>query len=259
MAKKKKAPPAEKENGERWLVSYSDFVTLLLGVFIIMYSMAAADAAKAGGAEEAQAAFIEALAGAFGNSILSEMDNGDSILETYAGESLAEQEAKDMEEIKEEIEQMAEELAEQNLEFPEDSIEVTIDELGVHIRIKDTVLFASGSPDINKNAVPILIKIGNALKRFHSNYIHIEGHTDNVPMGGNIKYLETNWELGSLRAVRVLKTLVEECALNPTKLSATSYGEFRPLVNVDTADARSKNRRVEITILRNYNTMIVDM
>ena len=46
MAKKKKAPPAEKENSERWLVSYSDFVTLLLGVFIIMYSMAAADAAK---------------------------------------------------------------------------------------------------------------------------------------------------------------------------------------------------------------------
>jgi flagellar motor protein MotB len=51
------------------------------------------------------------------------------------------------------FEQMAEELAEQNIEFPEDSIEVTIDELGVHIRIKDTVLFASGSPDINKNAV----------------------------------------------------------------------------------------------------------
>ena len=47
MAKKKKAPEAEKENGERWVVSYSDFVTLLLGVFIIMYSMAAADAENA--------------------------------------------------------------------------------------------------------------------------------------------------------------------------------------------------------------------
>ena len=62
MAMKKKAPPAEKENGERWLVSYSDFVTLLLGVFIIMYSMAAADAEKAGSSGASQANAIAAIA-----------------------------------------------------------------------------------------------------------------------------------------------------------------------------------------------------
>lgn len=247
MAMKKKAPPAEKENGERWLVSYSDFVTLLLGVFIIMYSMAAADAAKAGGESDSQSSFIEALASAFGNYTLSEMLTGDSILENFAGESLMELEEKAMQEIKEEIETIT--------DVPEDSIEVTVDELGVHIKIKDTVLFKSGSPDINTNALPTLTKIGNALKKAPNNYIQIEGHTDNVPMGGNINYLETNWELGSLRAVRVLRTLVRDCALNPKFLSATSYGEFRPIDEDDTIEARAKNRRVEITVLRNYITL----
>lgn len=245
MAKKKKAPPAEKENGERWLVSYSDFVTLLLGVFIIMYSMAAADAAKAGSAGESQASFIEALAGAFGNSLLAEMMDGDSILETFAEGSLIEQEEAAMQAIKEEIEAIT--------DVPEDSIEVVVDELGVHIRIKDTVLFSSGSPDINPQALPILIQIGNSLKKnAPNNYIQIEGHTDNVPMGGNINYLETNWELGSLRAVRVLRTLVRECALTPKYLSSTSYGEYRPIATNDTDVGKSINRRVEITVLRNY-------
>lgn len=243
MGKKKKAE-AEKENGERWLVSYSDFVTLLLGVFIIMYSMAAAEAQSSGADGSKQESAISALATAFGNTLIADLLAGDSVLESFAGDSLMELEEMAMQEIKEEIEMIS--------GVPEGAIEVTIDEMGVHIKIKDTVLFNSGSPDLNAAAKPILLKIGNALKKVPNNYIQIEGHTDDVPMGGNKLYLETNWELGSLRAVRVLRTLVNSCALNPKFLNATTYGEFRPLVDSPTAEARSQNRRVEITVLRNY-------
>jgi len=253
MAKKKKAPPAEKENGERWLVSYSDFVTLLLGVFIIMYSMAAADAKEAGSSGANQSAAIAALAGAFGNPTFSEVAGGDSIIPMYSGDSLAMMEQAAMEALAEEIQ---EELSAEVLNIDKDSIEVIIDELGIHIRIKDTVLFASGSAEItNDTAKLILTKIGNAIKQFPTNYIQIEGHTDNVPMSGKIKHLETNWELGSLRAVTVLRTLVKECALTPEYLSAVSFGEFRPIAPNTTTEGKNKNRRVEITILRNYEVI----
>ena len=160
-----------------------------------------------------------------------------------------------MQEIKEEIESITMSVP----ELSEDSIEVTIDEIGVHIRIKDAVLFKSGSADINNtDATFVLNKIGNALKKFPTNYIQVEGHTDNVPMGGNIKNLETNWELGSLRAVKVLRTLVRDCGLNGEYLSATSYGEFKPIADNSTVEGRAKNRRVEITILRNYSVEETD-
>ena len=251
MAKKKKAPPAEKENGERWLVSYSDFVTLLLGVFIIMYSMAAADAEQAGSSGEAQSNFLAALAGAFGNTSILE-HSGNTLVDFYSepgsGLTVEAIEERTMQQIKEQVEEYVESLT----SLESDSIEVVIDELGVHIRIKDTVLFNSGKHTLNPEAVPIITKIGDILKYLPNNYIQIEGHTDNVPMSGDNAYVPTNWELGSLRAVNVLKMLVEKSALNPTYLTAVSYGEFRPIADNDTREGKSKNRRVEIRILRNY-------
>jgi len=206
--------------------------------------MASSDAETAGSEGSSQEAAISALAGAFGSSMLAELMAGDSILETYAGESLIELEEKAMQAIKEEIEAIE--------DIPEDSIEVTVDELGVHIQIKDTVLFKSGSPNINPEAKPILKKIGHALKSAPNNYIQIEGHTDDIPMSGTITHLETNWELASLRAVKVLRNFVTECALNPNFLTATSYGEHRPIAENSTVEGRAQNRRVEITVLRNY-------
>ena len=251
MAKKKKAAPEEKENSERWLVSYADFVTLLLGVFIILYSMAAAEAtAASGGASgESTSNFLAALAGAFGNTSILEY-SGDSVIDMYSGSELTPQsiEERTMQQIKEEVEEYVEGLT----SIESDSIEVIVDELGVHIRIKDKVLFNSGSHILNKEALPIIAKIGDVLKHLPNNYIQIEGHTDTVPMSGDNPYVQTNWELGSLRAVNVLKMLVDQSALNPTYLTAVSYGEFRPIDTNETVDGRGKNRRVEIRILRNY-------
>lgn len=241
MPRKAKAKEAEKENGERWLVTYSDLITLLLVFFIILYASSNQDTAK-------MAETLSAIAGAFTGTEFVLEGNGSDLLETFSGESLAMMEAQSMQAVKESIEQMTELAG-----LGDDAIEVSIDSGGVHIRIKDTVLFASGSADINATALPILDKIGEALKQLPNNYIQIEGHTDNVPMGGNIKHLETNWELGSLRAVTVLRTLVKNCALNPKYLSAVSYGEFQPIESNNTAEGRAKNRRVEINILRNYS------
>ena len=251
MAMKKKAAPEEKENGERWLVSYADFVTLLLGVFIIMYSMAAADAQEAGSSGANQANAIAALASAFGNSII-ELNSGSNIIDINSGgETLEmspqEREEMIMEQIEEKIDEITTDFASMNLD---DAIEVIIDETGVHIRIKDTVLFNSGKYKINKEAEPIMHRIGNVLKELPNNKIQVEGHTDDIPI--NTGLIESNWELGSLRAVSVTKMLIHDCALNPKNLCAISYGEFQPIETNKTVDGRGANRRVEITILRNY-------
>ncbi|MBP3284487.1 MAG: flagellar motor protein MotB [Clostridia bacterium] len=252
MAIKKKAKPAEKENSERWLVSYSDFITLLCAVFIILYSMASADAKAAGSDGSGQASALAAIASAFGNTTLSgsviEMYSGDSIIDGYSGDATLSNsaiEARNMDMIKQQVEDIAE------LEGLSDSLEVVIDDVGVHIRIKDAVLFNSGSPYINEESKPIMAKIGDVLKNLPNNYIQIEGHTDNIPMRGN-PMIPSNWELGGLRAINVLKYLVNECALTPSYLTATSNGEFQPIATNDTAEGRAQNRRVEITILRNY-------
>jgi len=253
MAMKKKPKPAEKENSERWLVSYSDFITLLCAVFIILYSMASADAKAAGSDGSGAAAALAAIASAFGNTTLGdsviEMYSGDTVIDGYSGNGALSDsaiEARNMDMIKEQVEQIAE------LSGVSDSLEVVIDDLGIHIRIKDTVLFNSGSPYINEASKPIMSEIGNVLKNLPNNYIQIEGHTDNIPMSGDNSAIPTNWELGGLRAINVLKYLVNECALTPKYLTATSNGEFKPIATNDTAAGRSQNRRVEITILRNY-------
>ena len=246
MALKKKPPEAEKENGERWLVSYADFMTLLLGLFIILYSKAAADAAEAGSPGYHQASALAGISQAFGNSIIFDK-SGSSIIDGYAGSELMSEsdiEERNIDIVGHDIEQLAHDLKIQ------DALEVIIDESGVHIRITDTVLFNSGSYIINKEAEPILIRIGNVIKKLPTNYIQIEGHTDNIPINNGV--IASNWELGALRATNVSKILIADCALSPKYISAVSYGEHRPIETNATAEGRATNRRVEISILRNH-------
>lgn len=244
MPRKRKVKEAEKENGERWLVTYSDLITLLLVFFIIMYASSNSDT------EKMQQA-LSSIAGAFtGSEFMFDGSEG-SIIDLYSenggGMTNGAIESRNLDVIKQEIESYAE-----GMDGMDDSIEVVIDEVGLHIRIKDAVLFASGSPNINRESQPVMNKIGTLLKNLPNNYIQVEGHTDNVPMGGNTN-IPTNWELGALRAVNVLKNLVSECSLNPKYLSASTNGEYKPVAGNDTVAGRAKNRRVEITILRNYS------
>ncbi len=242
MPKKPKLPPEEHDNAERWTVTYSDLMNLLLVFFIVLYATANQDTQKS-------KEVLSAIAGAMSGTEFILDGSGDSIIDSYSNGTLTEEalEARNMNDVKGAVEEMTGLMGLDN-----DSIEVVVDDIGVHIRIKDAVLFNSGSATINAEAQPIINKIGDILKKFPNNYIQIEGHTDNVPMGGNPN-IPTNWELGSLRAVNVLKMLVTNSALNPSYLSATSYGEFKPIDTNSTSTGRAKNRRVEITILRNFD------
>jgi chemotaxis protein MotB len=78
--------------------------------------------------------------------------------------------------------------------------------------------------------------------------MRVEGHTDNIPIN-NARFPD-NQELSTARANNVWRILVNDAGIDPKKISATGYGEFRPLVPNDTEEHRKQNRRVDLVILR---------
>ena len=125
-------------------------------------------------------------------------------------------------------------------------VTVSLEERGLVVSLQDTVLFVSGSAYLAPYARAIITKIGITLKPL-PNYVSIEGHTDNVPIH-NQQFL-SNWELSVARATNVVQALIADSGIPPARLSATGYGEFRPVAPNDSDEHRQMNRRVDILIL----------
>ena len=80
--------------------------------------------------------------------------------------------------------------------------------------------------------------------------IHVIGHTDNVPIrpGAHSRFA-SNWELSTARALAAVHYLTEQAGVDPRRVGAVGYGEYRPIADNATAEGRAKNRRIAITIL----------
>ncbi len=121
-------------------------------------------------------------------------------------------------------------------------------ERGLVVTFLSEVFFDSGTEEIREEGKESLKKVAEVLNQNVPNSnVAVEGHTDNQP----IKYSgwKSNWELSSMRALAVVHYLVDECKVQPQRLSANAYGEFRPVVANDEKENMQKNRRVEIVIL----------
>lgn len=129
----------------------------------------------------------------------------------------------------------------------DNQVKVEMAERGLVITFVAEILFNSGKDKLRTEAAPLLDKVSNVLSEsVPENSVGIEGHTDNAP----IKYSgwKSNWELSAARALSVLHHL-EKKGIDPQRMSAIGYGEYRPVDSNDTAQGRQKNRRVEIVIL----------
>lgn len=113
------------------------------------------------------------------------------------------------------------------------------------LKMKDRILFASGSATIGSDGRAALKAVAQALRGVQGKVIRVEGHTDNVPTAGTA--YPTNWELSAARALAVVRFL-QECGVDPTRLAAAANGEFRPVAPNDTPEGRSQNRRIEIVL-----------
>ncbi len=114
------------------------------------------------------------------------------------------------------------------------------------VKMKDKILFASGSATIGKEGRESLRKVADALRTIQGKLIRVEGHTDNVPTAPGGAF-PTNWDLSSARALAVVRFL-QEAGVDPTRLAAAGYGEFQPIAPNDTPEGRGQNRRHEIVL-----------
>lgn len=130
------------------------------------------------------------------------------------------------------------------------AVRVRRDERGIVITITSRVLFRSGEAVPTKEGFKILDKVALLLKSI-PNYVRIEGHTDDTPIAGKLKRkYQTNWELSTARAVNVLRYFVEMHDIDPKRLSASGYAQYRPLYPNIIPEFKALNRRVDIVILR---------
>ena len=135
-------------------------------------------------------------------------------------------------------------------EIEKGEIKVTQIKDKLSVNLVEKILFDSGRAEVKPKGKEILQKVGNILQSVHDKEIRIEGHTDNVPIGGNLKQLfPTNWELSTQRATNVLRFLQEGAGLEGKYLSSVGYGEFRPIATNETTEGRAENRRIEIVLV----------
>jgi len=156
--------------------------------------------------------------------------------------TLAQLKADEAERLREAKALLAQRLA---AEIDAEEIKVGFDERGLVVRVLDRVLFDSGKAKLRQEAHPILDEVARILNQELANQpVGIEGHTDNEP----IKYSgwKDNWELSLARARAVLTYVVKERGVDPSRVSAAGFGEYRPIASNQTSEGRRMNRRVEI-------------
>lgn len=251
----RKKEPEKAANHERWLVSYADFITLLFAVFVTLYAMSQTDKKKV---EQVAASYRSAFGVTTGaNSGRPQLLNKTNVMPIPSmrdkmkaaaeqaqgkGEAQGKREAtkKEFKEILISLEKFL------NEKHAQDQVQVTITQRGLVISLKEAGFFDSGSAGLKASGQEVLAKMGEMLRPW-DNQVRFEGHTDNVPMHSAV--YQTNWELSTARATALARYFVEHQGLNPERVGATGYGEFRPVADNATDEGRRQNRRVDLVVL----------
>jgi chemotaxis protein MotB len=117
----------------------------------------------------------------------------------------------------------------------------------VYVSLEEKLLFASGKWDVSNDGIAALKDLAKVLEKNPDINILIEGHTDNVPLTGQ-NQVKDNWDLSTMRATSIVKILLANGKINPTRLVASGRGEFLPVEPNTTAANKAKNRRTEIIL-----------
>jgi chemotaxis protein MotB len=250
--------PHEEHTDESWLLPYSDLMTLLLALFIVLYSVSSVNTSKL---TELSKAFRTAFSNGF--SIFDKS----TILDTGAVQDKADERkrqnnnAKTKSELQQQEQKNLENLKQQLDKYIKQNgltseLDTQLNRSQLLITIRDQALFPSGSAAIRPDSRKLAVAIGTMMQQYPGYEILVTGHTDNQPI--STTEFPSNWELSSKRAINFMKVLLENKAFDPKLFSATGYGEYRPVAANDNQTNRAKNRRVEVSILRKYTAGVVD-
>jgi chemotaxis protein MotB len=252
-------------NDERWLLTYADMITLLMALFIVMWSMSAVNTGKF---NELKLSLKEAFSGKIFPHSSAVLTGERSIMQPKGSQiepispdpprqitpqitpsipaataQAARQDLENLRHLQEKIERYA---LKHHLQT---RLSTSIDERGLVIRVlTDQLLFESGSAVVQDPARPLLAKIAQLLTATNlPNDVRVEGNTDNRPI--STPQFPSNWELSAARATAVLEVLLAD-GVHEDRLAVAGYAAERPIAPNSTPEGRQINRRVEIVILR---------
>ena len=251
----------EHENHERWAVSYADMMTVLCALFIVLYAMSQVDQVKyealaqslAEGFNHKSASVLDGSsgvmkdAGAVPNSPQADGDTGPVEPVTLVDPAAAS--PSDLAAATREVDRLREVQAQIQARLTavgmSDHVRYVIDERGLVMGlVANDVFFDDGSAALRPAAHTLLDAAAPVLVAIPDR-ISVEGHANVIPASGRYA---TNWELSADRATQVLRRLVEADGLPGGRISATGYGDTRPLDPGGTPQALAANRRVDLVV-----------
>jgi chemotaxis protein MotB len=252
MRPRRRKEVGEVVNHERWMISYADFITLLFAFFVVLFAATYRDnqairklARAIHNGFQTMGAFSADESGS-GGAYSTQTPNADDNTSRVQNDRTAVNPAsagsvQDMLQLRRQLEA----VMGQELENHEVVLQVTPE--GFVISLKELGFFNSGQAELLPGAAEKIEKIAKVLSR-PGLEIRVEGHSDNQPIH-NAQF-RSNWELSTARAMAVLRLLVDGAGFDPRKLSASGYGEYRPVADNSTPEGRRMNRRVDLVVVQ---------
>src|SRR5262245_43533835 len=243
----KKHKKHEHVNHERWLVSYSDFITLLFAFFVVMFAVSQVDSKKLGRFTESvnvafqtQGIFAPSSGsplergGSAGSALVPAIVNDTPSLFRYTAASPRAQA------VKESLEERIDAAGLGSF------VGLRYDERGVVVSLPEGLYFRAGTANLRPESLEHMAEIAKAVGEQRGSIV-VEGHTDDLPVRSPL--FPSNWELSAARAACVVRYLIEQGGLDGARLSAVGLADTRPLVENSDEATREANRRVQIVVV----------
>lgn len=260
MSRRRRRKKEEDHIDESWLLPYADLLTLLLALFIVLFSASAVDAQKFQQISQVFNGIFMGGTGVIEFQSPTEDDDHSSDHPDYTEDGLVDNPNDIIDREEETHEETLDPADQEELEAIQTKVNAYIQKNDFHhkfdtsltsegllLTIKDNVLFQSGRADVREADKKTARELAVLLEMDPPRNIIISGHTDNVPI--RTAAYSSNWELSVMRAINFMKILLEDGKLDPGWFSAKGFGEFQPIGDNATAEGRAKNRRVEVLIL----------
>ncbi len=242
--RRRRKPPEEHENHERWLISYADFITLLFAFFVVMYSISSVNEGK-------YRVLSDSLGSAFKSPDADQqlhLNQPQALprpIKSVAPKKPALLDPK-VKERTEDMRQIAQDLLKVLTPLINDNqVKITQSLRGITVEINAAVLFAPGQATLQPESAKALAAVAKLLAQA-PNQIQIEGHTDDAPI--STAFYPSNWELSSARASSVVR-LFSANNVDPQRMVAIGYADNRPVVPNTDNESRARNRRVTMLII----------
>lgn len=251
----------EREELDRWLVSYADYMTLMFALFVVLYALSLLkneeftvltdSLTKVFERQKGQETGVRGLAELTTTQVQSEASLRGSSDESAAGPTLLADASRltdttphflgsSLQSLEQELTQSLAQLIEQGL------AQVRREPDWLVIELNSGLLFASGSATATQSARVVLAEISKIINPIN-NFLRIRGYTDNIPIANEL--FASNWELSVARATAVLRFLESTGTLSQ-RMVIEGYGEYAPTADNSTAAGRAANRKVEVAISR---------